>query len=153
MHEHPSHFVLAYDSSHMPLAADILKKSDIPRVKTPDLTVANLDIELTGDLNPVLPTRSPVPISVPTGRQRNEHELGGWNRCRHVEWGCRGSEVVRNERHCHLIEMRLTVRTGIDSSVLHRTPLHRCCHDPFSSSPGLRDENMPCFDFRMLTAH
>ena len=73
LHEHPSHFVLAYDSSRMSLADDILKKSYIPWVKTPDFTVANLGIELPGDLNPILLTRSRVPISIPTGRQRNEH--------------------------------------------------------------------------------
>ena len=129
LNEYPSHFVLAYDSTHMPLACDILKKYDIPCVKMPDLTVANLDINLPGDLNPVLVTRSGVPISVPTGRQRNEHKLGVWNRCRHVHRGRRGSEVIRNECCCHLVEMRLTVRIGIDSRVSHRTPLQWCCHD------------------------
>ena len=87
----------------------VIYQKDIAVTEAPLGSVADLDLTLPGQVDHILPSRRPMPVVEITGRSVAENDA------------LPGLELF--DLHLDLVEMRLTVRSGVDSREFHDSAL------------------------------
>jgi len=83
----------------------VIYQKDIAVTKAPLGSVADLDLTLPGQVDHILPSRRPMPVVEITGRSVAENDA------------LPGLELF--DLHLDLFEMRVAVRSGVDSRDFH----------------------------------
>jgi len=89
----------------MASAGGVIDQKDIAGTKAPLGSVADLDLAPPGQVDHILPSRSPMPVVDSTGRSVAEDDA------------IPGLELL--DLNLDLVEMRLAIRSGIDSRDFH----------------------------------
>ena len=93
----------------MAAASGVFCQKDIAGTEAPPGAVANLDFTLPGQVDHLLPSRRPMPVMEATRRS--------------VAKGDSLPRLKLLDLHLDLVEMRLAVRSGIDSRDFHGSGL------------------------------
>jgi hypothetical protein len=99
----------AYISGDMALTGSIVCKKNIAGTEPPLGTISNLDLGFAGQVDDILPSRCPMPaVDVIRGTVTEDDTIS------RLELSC---------FHFDVIEMRLAVRSGVDSRHFHSSAL------------------------------